>query len=230
MGNYIAYYRVSTQKQGLSGLGLDAQKSDVTRFIKQHPGCELIADYQETESGKNNHRPQLMAALAACKANNAILLIAKLDRLTRNAAFLFALRDGGTKFVCCDMPDANELTIGIMAVIAEHERNIISARTRAALAEKKKQLAAEGKKLGPPQKTLTPVIRMQGTTAIKAKAATNENTIRAAVVIKEQRCNGLAYRNIATNLNKSKFVTPNGKTFSGMQVNRIYNNLATYGL
>ena len=145
MEQYIAYYRVSTQKQGNSGLGLEAQRSDVSRFVER--GGTLIADYQDIESGKKNDRPNLIKAIEECKKRNATLLIAKLDRLSRNASFIFTLHDSKIKFVCCDMPDANSITIGIMAVLAQDERERTSQRTKAALAELKRK----GVKLGSPQ-------------------------------------------------------------------------------
>jgi DNA invertase Pin-like site-specific DNA recombinase len=119
---YVAYYRVSTQKQGNSGLGLDSQRQQVQSFVN----CTtcIIAEYTEIESGKNNNREQLLAAIATAKKEGAKLVIAKLDRLSRNANFIFTLRDSGVDFVCADMPDANTLTIGIFAVMAQHEREL----------------------------------------------------------------------------------------------------------
>ena len=137
MKKYIAYYRVSTQKQGISGLGLDAQRTDVNRFISR--GGELVAEYQDIESGKKNNRPSLINAINEAKKQGATLLIAKLDRLSRNASFILTLRDSRVDFVCCDMPDANSLTIGIMAILAQDERERTSLRTKAALAELKRK-------------------------------------------------------------------------------------------
>jgi DNA invertase Pin-like site-specific DNA recombinase len=139
----IAYYRVSTDKQGRSGLGLDAQKAAVTHYVTT-TRAKLAASFSEIESGKRIDRPQLLAALAACRLHRATLVIAKLDRLARNAAFLLNLRDSGVEFVACDMPDANRLTVGIMALMAEYEREMISQRTKAALASAK----ARGTRLG----------------------------------------------------------------------------------
>ncbi|WP_133655968.1 recombinase family protein, partial [Hymenobacter sp. UV11] len=117
---YIPYYRVSTVRQGQSGLGLEAQQAAVRAFV-QDP-TRLLGEYVEIESGKKNQRPQLLAALAEARAAGATLLIAKLDRLSRNAGFILMLRDSGVDFVCCDMPDANTLTVGLFAVLAQHER------------------------------------------------------------------------------------------------------------
>lgn len=141
---YVTYYRVSTEKQGRSGLGLDAQKAAVTGFIS--PLDKIVAEFTETESGKHNDRPVLAQALAHAKAYGATLLVARLDRLSRNAAFLLALRDSGVPFTAADMPTANHTVVGIMAVIAQAEREAIAARTKAALAIAK----AKGTRLGNP--------------------------------------------------------------------------------
>lgn len=136
----VAYYRVSTAAQGRSGLGLDAQKSAVDDLVRQRD-LALLAEFTEVESGKRNARPQLAAALNQAKLTGAVLVIAKLDRLSRNAAFLLALRDSGVRFIAADIPDANDLTIGVLAVIAQAEREAISRRTKEALAIIKQRLA-----------------------------------------------------------------------------------------
>ena len=141
----IVYQRVSTQQQGRSGLGLDAQRQAINAFLAQRQATEL-ASFTEVESGKGNARPELQKALALAKVTGAILVIAKLDRLSRNAAFLLTLQDSGVRFVAADMPEANELTIGIMALVAQQEREAISKRTREALQAAK----ARGRKLGNP--------------------------------------------------------------------------------
>lgn len=143
---FITYYRVSTTKQGDSGLGLEAQQMAVKKHLAQVGGVEL-ASFTEIETGKNNARPKLQEALLRCRQTRATLLVAKFDRLSRNAAFLLTLRDSNMKFVAADMPDANNLTIGLLAVVAEHEREMISKRTKEALAAAK----ARGKKLGNPR-------------------------------------------------------------------------------
>src|SRR6476661_7365355 len=141
----INYYRVSTAKQGRSGLGEAAQRAAVEAFCNSR-GWERLEEYKEQESGKRDDRPELAKALHHAKVSGATLVIAKLDRLSRNLAFLAAIQDAGTKFVAADMPEANELTIHIMAAMAQAERKAISKRTKDALAAAK----ARGQKLGNP--------------------------------------------------------------------------------
>jgi len=133
---YIAYYRVSTERQGKSGLGLDAQRQAVATFI--NGGAELLAEFTEVESGKRNARPELTKALDACRRQKAKLVIAKLDRLSRNLAFIATLMESGVEFLAVDNPHANKLTVHILAAVAEHERGMISERTKAALAAAKR--------------------------------------------------------------------------------------------
>lgn len=142
-GKFIAYFRVSTARQGASGLGLDAQRKAVTDYLNGG-AWELIEEFVEVESGKRNDRPELAKAIAACRKHKATLVIAKLDRLARNVAFVSSLMEAGVDFLAVDMPTANRLTIHILAAVAEHEREMISARTKAALAAAK----ARGRKLG----------------------------------------------------------------------------------
>ena len=141
----VSYLRVSTRKQGASGLGLEAQRAAIAAYAVQRHG-QVIETFTEIESGKLNARPELSKALHLAKVTGATLVIAKLDRLSRNAAFLLTLRDSGVKFVAADMPDANDLTVGIMALVAQQEREAISRRTREALTAAK----ARGVRLGNP--------------------------------------------------------------------------------
>lgn len=129
---YVTYLRVSTVRQGRSGLGLEAQRAAVRAYLDAHAGSEL-ATFTEVESGKTDKRPKLQAAIERCRQTRATLLIAKLDRLSRNAAFLLNLRDSGVFFQALDIPDANTLTLGVMALLAQQERELISTRTKAAL-------------------------------------------------------------------------------------------------
>jgi DNA invertase Pin-like site-specific DNA recombinase len=141
----VSYLRVSTRQQGISGLGLDAQRVAIDAYAAQRH-AKVIDTFTEIESGKVNARPELAKALHLAKITGATLVIAKLDRLSRNAAFLLALRDSGVRFVAADMPDANDLTVGIMALVAQQEREAISRRTTEALAAAK----ARGVRLGNP--------------------------------------------------------------------------------
>ncbi len=140
---YVSYFRVSTDKQGRSGLGLDAQRAAVDQFLATR-GATGIAEFVEIESGSKNDRPKLALALDACRRHKATLLIAKLDRLARNVAFIANLMDSNIDFVATDMPHASRLVLHVMAAFAEHEREMISQRTKAALAAAK----ARGVKLG----------------------------------------------------------------------------------
>lgn len=155
----VAYYRVSTARQGRSGLGLEAQQRAVGDFAKAKR-AEVMGTFTEVESGKDNNRPELAKALHLAKVTGSTLVIAKLDRLSRNAAFLLTLRDSGVKFVAADMEGANSLTVGVMALVAQEEREAISKRTKAALAAAK----ARGVKLGNPN----------GTAAIKRAGKGNQ--------------------------------------------------------
>src|SRR6516162_4186183 len=131
-GKFIAYYRVSTDRQGKSGLGLDAQRKAVEDYLNGGRWT-LVDEFTEIESGKRNDRPKLEEALAACKKQKAKLVIAKLDRLSRNLAFIATLMDSGVEFVAVDNPHANKLTVHILAAVAQHERDLISQRTKDAL-------------------------------------------------------------------------------------------------
>jgi DNA invertase Pin-like site-specific DNA recombinase len=143
---FVSYLRVSTARQGQSGLGIEAQRSSVTNFLNGG-SWKLVGEFVEVESGKNNNRPELQKALSSCRIHNATLVVARLDRLARNAHFLLGLKEAGVDFVCVDMPAANALTIGIMAMVAQEEARLISARTKAALAQAK----ARGVVLGSPK-------------------------------------------------------------------------------
>lgn len=212
---YIAYYRVSTAKQGQSGLGLEAQRSQVQRFVN----CQecIIAEFTDIESGKSDNRPELLKALEAAKQNGATLVIAKLDRLSRNLTFISTLMDSHIKFVCCDMPQANEFTIHIFAALAQQERKLISERTKAALKAKKEQ----GLQLGKPE-NLTNEARAKGVQAIKEKAAANQNNSRAKELISVYKEKGLSWSKIAEKLNNAGFKTAKGGTFQAVQVQRLY--------
>ncbi len=213
--NYIAYYRVSTQKQGASGLGLEAQQKQVQDFAGRTGGT-ITATYTEVESGKKSDRVQILAAIAEAKRTGATLLIAKLDRLARNASFIFTLRDTGVSFVASDMPEANTLTVGIMAVMAQHEAEMISSRTKAALAAKK----ARGEQLGNTG-NFTATGRAKGRAAHIANAANNQNTKTARGYAALLSSGGASLRTIAATLNNEGFKTARGGQYSAVQVARL---------
>lgn len=211
---YVAYYRVSTQKQSL---GLDAQRSSVLNYISSKQDFELINEFAEKESGKCDNRIELNKALSLCKKENATLIIAKLDRLSRKVSFLFNLRDSGINFVALDCPDFNTLTLGIFATLAQSERELISQRTKAALAEKKKQ----GFKLGRPNATFKKEWRELSYQVIKEKADNNENNKRAKSMIEALLKITKNKAEIARRLNDNGFVTSKGSKFNTIQVIRI---------
>lgn len=209
---YVAYYRVSTKAQGDSGLGLEAQRTAVAGFIKG----VMVAEYTEVESGKYNQRLQLAEAIKRTKKEGAILVIAKLDRLSRNASFIFTLRDSGVNFQCVDLPDANTLTIGIFASLAQHERELISTRTRAALAAK----ITQGAKLGKPE-NLTAQGQQKGGETTRRNAVDNPANRRALSVADMMHKAGKNYSQIADYLNQSGFQTVRGCAFQATQVMRL---------
>ena len=199
MTEYIAYYRVSTDKQGVKGLGMDAQREAVSRFIAGRG--QLVGEYTEVESGrKHRNRPQLLAALDECRSRRAVLLIARLDRLARNVAFIANLMNGGdVDFIAVDMPEANRLTIHILAAVAEHERELISKRTKDALAIARQR----GQRLGNPQAREM---------IAQARAARNLQAPAPEVVslMQERRGQGRSYRQIAGELNRLNIRTGQG--------------------
>lgn len=212
---FVAYYRVSTDRQGESGLGLDAQRAAVLRYAGTRP---LVAEFTEIESGKNHtNRPQLLAAIAAAKKLHATLLIAKLDRLARNVHFISGLMESAADFVAVDMPHANRLTIHILAAIAEHEREMISQRTRAAMQAAKEEIERNGfrtsRKSGRRyEKHGNP--RWQESIA-KARAAKNPAAPAEAIlaIMQDERKRGQTFRAIAAHLNFMGIKTPKGSVW-----------------
>jgi DNA invertase Pin-like site-specific DNA recombinase len=211
---YVAYYRVSTQKQGKSGLGLEAQRRTLQSFLK--PGDSLLAEFTEVESGKKADRIELQHAIDTAKQHRATLLIAKLDRLARNVGFIFALRDSGVEFQCCDIPEANTLTIGLFAVLAQHERELISKRTCDALQAKK----AQGFKLGSPQGFVGDV-QQQGPVTRRRQAQENLTNRQLAELVRLYRTQDHSYQVIAQKLNSSGYRTRQGQAFAAMTVWRL---------
>ena len=211
IGDCVAYYRVSTDKQGRSGLGLEAQRIAVMGFLKTAP----VQEFTEVESGKQENRPEFLKAMRVCRLTNATLVIAKLDRLSRNAGFLLGLKDSGVRFICADMPDANELTINIMAVMAEHERRMISERTKVAL-----NAAKQRQSLGNPNLA---AVRNTDTVAANAARAKRADAFSAdlAFVIDDIKHAGItSLLGISKELNSRGFTTRKGHQFSASTVSR----------
>ena len=211
-GKFIAYFRVSTDKQGKSGLGLQAQREAVLIYLNGGRWT-LIDEFTEIESGKRNDRTELRKALAACNKHKAKLVIAKLDRLSRNLAFIATLMDSGVEFIAVDNPHANKLTVHILAAVAQHEREVISARTSAAL----KVAKARGKQLGNPKLSQA---RRQAVAANKEIA--DRYTANVLPVIREiQRCGVESLRGVARALAARGIPTARGGTWTPVQVSAI---------
>lgn len=216
-GKFVAYFRVSTQKQGVNGLGMDAQKETVRQFLSN--GGELVGEFVEVETGKGANalakRPQLAAALALCKKTGAKLLIAKLDRLARNVHFVSGLMESKVKFVACDMPEANDLTIHVMAAFAEHEAKRISQRTREGLAAAK----ARGVVLG-----AAGAGNLRRNVSERRESA-HENAQRLMPVFEGFKAQGFTQRRMVDALNSSGITTAKGGLWSLVQVQRILSRL-----
>lgn len=206
-GRFVAYYRVSTTQQGLSGLGLEAQQAAVRSYLNGG-NWELLGEFTEIESGRRKNRPQLETALAMCRKQKATLVIAKLDRLARNLHFISGLMEAKIDFVAVDMPTANRLTVQILAAVAEEEARAISARTKAALASAK----ARGVKLG----SHGAILGAQN----HAKATKTAQDLLP--VLAELKAAGIAtVRGIATALNSRGIPTPSGKRWHSTSVHRL---------
>lgn len=208
--DFIAYYRVSTDKQGRSGLGLDAQKQAVESFVAGRG--TIIKEFTEVESGKRSDRPQLAEALTLCRQRKARLVIAKLDRLARNVHFISGLMESGVEFTACDMPEANRLTLHIIAAVAEHEREMISRRTKEALAAAK----ARGIKLGNPR-PVAPAQRIRDLAS--AKAAQHRAAVKP--LIENLREQGLSLAAIAKELNRHNISTAHNRQWYATTVKNI---------
>ncbi|WP_306110419.1 MULTISPECIES: recombinase family protein [Roseovarius] len=201
----VAYVRVSTARQGRSGLGLDAQRKAIDDFAAAK-NAQVLARFTEVESGRRNNRPELQRSLELARLTGATLIIAKLDRLSRNAAFLLTLRDAGVRFVACDMPEANDLTVGIMALVAQQEREAVSRRTKEALAAAK----ARGVRLGNPNGAEALRRAGKGGEALRAAVAANADAFAEglAPIIQGLQENGVTtLRDIAEALNDRGIMT-----------------------
>ena len=215
---YVAYYRVSTAKQGITGFGMDAQQRAVESFLVGKD-AKLINQYREMESGAKNDRPELHKALRKCRLTGATLLIAKLDRLSRNRRFLMELADSSINFVCCDMPEANNLTVGLLACLADYERQLISERTKAALAAAK----ARGIKLGNPHLDKVRNLDTTKATAAKsARAAARNAEIREIILeLQAEALDTLSSRAVACLLNDAGYTTSTGRPWHHQGVLRV---------
>lgn len=221
---YVTYYRVSTNKQGVSGLGLEGQQSAVESFLSGRVG-ETIKSFTEVKSGKrDDNRPELQKALRECRLTGATLLVAKLDRLARSARFLMELQESAVDFVCADMPEANKLTVQLMASLAEYERTLISERTKAAYQAKKKRCADSNEKLkwGNPDMAKIRNTDMTAATAARVEAANKRKADIAGIIqeINAAAPHKLSSRAIAKKLNEAGYVTATGKPFNHVQVIR----------
>lgn len=215
----VAYHRVSTARQGKSGLGLEAQERSIQEYARTKDAI-LVGAFTEVESGKLNDRPELGKALHLAKVTGATLVIAKLDRLSRNAAFLLTLRDSGVRFVAADMPEANDLTVGVMALVAQQEREAISRRTREALAAAK----ARGRKLGNPNGAAALQRAAKGNAAsIQAiQSAADRHALDLAPVIESIRAEGItSFGSMAEQLNQRGMLTPRGGSWHKSSVRNL---------
>jgi DNA invertase Pin-like site-specific DNA recombinase len=212
-GKFVSYLRVSTKRQGASGLGLEAQRAAVETFLNGGR-WKLVAEHVEVESGKHDHnRPALHKALEACKVYGATLVIAKLDRLSRDAHFLLGLQKAGVKFVAADMPEANEMVVGVLALVAQAERRMISERTKEALQAAK----ARGKRLGQPKGHKIPsshATRAKGSATNVANALAFAERLRPVLTELE----GMSANAAAKELDRCGIVTARGGKWSARSI------------
>jgi len=213
-GKFISYCRVSTKAQGVSGLGLEAQRKAIDDYLNGGQWA-LVAEFVEVESGRNNKRPQLQKALDLCKKEQACLVIARLDRLSRNAAFLMNLMESKIKFVCVDNPNIDNFTAGILALVAQKEAENISARTKAGL----QAAIARGKKLGGPK----PMEAAKRSVAVRQAQAMAFAADMAPVIedVKLGYKENPTFRELAACLNRRGYKTPNGKQFAPQSVKNL---------
>lgn len=209
MTRYVAYFRVSTEKQGKSGLGLAAQRTLIERFLSA--GDEVIAEFVEVQSGKNDERVELWKAIAHAKKQDAKILIAKLDRFSRKVSFIAGIMEQGIGLVVAEMPHATDFQLHIFAALAQEERRLISERTRNALAEAKKR----GVELGKNGKVL----------AVQRRQEADERAEGLRPVVMPMVEAGLSYSEIARRLNEQGIQTVNGRRFRAQQVKQVIGRL-----
>jgi len=219
-GRFVAYYRVSTARQGRSGLGLDAQRQAVTDHLNGG-SWRLVAEHTEVESGGRTDRPELARAIGACRRHRATLIIAKLDRLSRDAHFLLGLQKAGVEFIAADMPTANRLTVGILALVAEEERRAISRRTKEALAAARRR----GVKLGSPRPERGAAVGLPRARAARRKQA---DAFAASVLptVKELTGRGLSLRAVARELTDRGIAAPRGGSWGPQSVANVLSRMA----
>ena len=220
-GKFISYLRVSTARQGASGLGLEAQREAVSRYLNGG-NWTLVQELLEVESGKRNDRPQIAEALRLCRLHKATLIIAKLDRLARNVHFISSLMESDVEFVACDFPEANRLTVHILAAVAEHEAGMISARTKAALMAAK----ARGVILGGQRGSVERMASMAAKGTRQSAAVRQESAAKRRAdllpVIEGFRAKGSkSLRAIADELNGAGLTTARGGQWTATQVQRL---------
>jgi DNA invertase Pin-like site-specific DNA recombinase len=218
-GKFVAYYRVSTAKQGASGLGLEAQQESVRSYLNGGR-WKMVEELTEIESGKRNDRPALARALAVCRIHKATLIIAKLDRLARNVNFISNLMESGVEFIAVDFPQANRLTIHILAAVAEHEALATSTRTKDAL----QAARARGVKLGTRNPMMIAQHARKGTRASAAVRAANSHKRAADIlpVIGALQAKGITtLHGIAETLNQRGIPAPHGGKWFPAQVSRV---------
>jgi predicted site-specific integrase-resolvase len=234
MKKFVTYFRVSTAKQGESGLGLQAQRNSVDNYVLGKG--EIVGAFTEVETGtRKKKRVEIYKAIELAKKDKAVLLVAKLDRLARDVEFTSALYNANIEFICCDNPNANKLTIQLLSVIAEHEAEVISKRIKDALAVKKNKIA-KGIFINKDGSSMTPidgVVRLGnpngfgefqklGIEKIKENARNNKNNIQAMDIICSARKEGMTFQVIADKLNKLQYTTRRGKQFNPIQVQRLF--------
>jgi DNA invertase Pin-like site-specific DNA recombinase len=226
-GDFVAYYRVSTVKQGASGLGLEAQQEAVRQYLKGGIS-KLVGEFTEVESGKKSNRPALQRALRLCRLHNAKLVVAKLDRLARNVNFLSSLMESKVDFIAVDFPEANRLTIHILSAVAEHEAVMISARTVAGL--KALKARKDSKPLGGDRNHAVKIAvhaeegRLAGLAVRQKEAA--DRALDLMPTIQAMKDSGVtSLRKIADGLNQKGFKTARGGEWSAVQVMRVLNHL-----
>jgi DNA invertase Pin-like site-specific DNA recombinase len=217
-GKFVAYYRVSTAKQGRSGLGLEAQQEAVRSHLNGG-SWQLVGEVVEVESGKRNDRPKLAEALRLCRLHGATLITAKLDRLARNVAFISGLMESGVEFTAVDFPQANRLTVHILVAVAEHEAKAISTRTKDALAAAK----ARGKRLGGDRGNLPTVAK--ASVAARIAKADNRASDLLPIIEELKAAGAVSLRQIAAGLNDKGIRTAPGGEWSAVQVQPVLERL-----